>query len=105
MINIKKQYQQTAGLTQRLINISHLLLIGVIVAEKFCSRKCVVVFCKFVVHGEQITCQTDKGNRQKHAQFSQCVPVLRMPSILSALGSRLDTFINILHLESVVGVH
>ena len=40
-ININKQYQQATGLTQRLTKISHLLLIGVIVAETFCMRKCV----------------------------------------------------------------
>ena len=72
---IKHQYQQTTGLIQRLTNISHLLLIGVIVAEKFCLRKCVFVVYKFVLHGKQITCQTVKGNRLKHAQFSQGVPV------------------------------
>ena len=37
-ININKQYQQTPGLIQRLINIIHLLLIGVIVAQMFCLR-------------------------------------------------------------------
>ena len=42
--NIKKQYQQTKGLIQRSINISHLLSIGVIVAEKFCFEK-VFVCC------------------------------------------------------------
>ena len=35
--NINKKHT----LFQRLINISHLLFIGVIVAEKFCLRKCV----------------------------------------------------------------
>ena len=42
MININKQYQQTTGLIQILINNTHLLSIGVIVAGKFCLRKC---FC------------------------------------------------------------
>ena len=37
----KTIYQQTTGLIQRLGNISHLLSIGVIVAKKFCLRKCV----------------------------------------------------------------
>ena len=76
--NIKKQYQQTPGSIQRLTNISHLLLIGVIVAEKFCLTKCVFVVYKFVLHRKQITCQTDKENRLKHAQFLQGVPVWRM---------------------------
>ena len=67
--NIKKLYQQTAGLIQRLTNISHLLLIGVIVAEKFCLTKYMFVVYKFVLHGKQfvakhtwktICCQTDK---------------------------------------------
>ena len=71
-------YQQTWRLIQRLINISLLLSIGVIVAEKFCLRKCVFVVYKFVLHEKQITCQTDKGNRLKHAQFLQGVPVWRM---------------------------
>ena len=73
--NIKKPYQQTAGLIigLRLTNISHVLLIGVIVAEKLCLRKCVFVVYKFVLHGKQITCQTDKGNRLKYTQFSQGV--------------------------------
>ena len=73
--NFKKQYQQTAGLIQRLTNISHLLLIGVIVAEKFCLRKCVFVVYKFVLHGKQITCQTDKGNRLKNPIFAGCTCV------------------------------
>ena len=46
--NIKKQYQQTAILIQRLIDISHHL--SIIVAEKFCLRKCVFVGYKFVLH-------------------------------------------------------
>ena len=72
------QFQQTAGLIQRLTNISHLLLIGAIVAEKLYLRKSVFVVFKVVLHGKQITCQTDKENRLKHAQFPQGVPVWRM---------------------------
>ena len=34
----QKQYQQETGLIQRIINISHLLSIGVIVVEKFSLR-------------------------------------------------------------------
>ena len=72
------QFHQTAGLIQRLTNISHLLLIGAIVAEKLYLRKSVFVVFKVVLHGKQITCQTDKENRLKHAQFPQGVPVWRM---------------------------
>ena len=50
-------------------------LIGVIVAEKFCLRKFVFVVYRFDLNGTQITCQTDNGNRLKHAQISQGVPV------------------------------
>ena len=38
------------------------------------------VVYKFVLHERQITCQTDKGNKLKHAKFSQGVPVWRMLS-------------------------
>ena len=41
MININKHYQQTTGLIQRLINIAHLSSICVVLAKKFCLRKCV----------------------------------------------------------------
>ena len=57
----KKQYQQTTGLIQRLINISHFLSLGVIVAEKFCFKVCLA--------WKTISCQTDKGNRVKHGQI------------------------------------
>ena len=40
--NTKKQYQQTKGLIQRLVNVSHLLSIGVIVAETFSLRECLL---------------------------------------------------------------
>ena len=69
--NINKQYQQTAGLVQRLINNTHLLSVGVIVAEKFCLEKCVFVVYKFVLHGKQFFAKTDKGNRVKHIQIKQ----------------------------------
>ena len=59
--NIKKQYQQTAGLIQRLINISHLLSIGVTVAETFCLRKYVFVVYKFVLHGKQFLAKQTRG--------------------------------------------
>ena len=37
----QQQYQQTTGYIQRLINNTHLLLIGLILAEEFFFRKCV----------------------------------------------------------------
>ena len=71
MITIKKQYQQTTGLIQILNNNNiQLLLIGVIVSEKFCFRKCVC--CLQVCRAwKTISCKTDKVNRVKHSQFSQ----------------------------------
>ena len=77
-INIKKQQQQTIGLIQRLSNNIQLLSIGVIVLKKFCFRKCLFVVYKFALLGQQFSCQTGKGNSQKHFQFSQGVPVWRM---------------------------
>ena len=76
--NIKRQQQQTTGLIQRLSNNIQLLSIGVIVSEKFCFRKCLYVFYKFALHGQRFSCQTGKGNRAKHRQFFQGVPVWRM---------------------------
>ena len=68
--DINKQYQQTTGLIQRLINITHLLLIGVIVAEKFYLRKCVC--CLHVSFAwKTISCHTEKGNGVKHKQIWQ----------------------------------
>ena len=67
--NIRKQQQQTTGLIQRLSNNIQLLSIGVIVSEKFCLRKCLVVVYKFALHGQQFSCQPGKGNRVKHLQF------------------------------------
>ena len=75
--NIEKQQQQTTGLNQRLNNIQ-LLSIGVIVSEKFCFRKGFFIVYKFALQGKQFSCQTGKGNRLKHCQFSQGVPVWRM---------------------------
>ena len=67
--NIQKQQQQTIGLFQRLNNNIQLLSIGVIASEKFCFRKCLFVDYKFALDGQQFSCQTDKGNSQKHHQF------------------------------------
>ena len=79
-VRIEKQ-QQTTGLIQRLSNNIQLLSIGVIVSEKFGFRKCLFVVYKFALHGQQFSCQTGKGNRLKHRQFSQDVPVWRMVSM------------------------
>ena len=76
----KKQQQQTTALIQRLSNNIQLLQIGVIVLEKFCFRKCLVVAYKCALHGQQFSCQTGEGNSQKHVQFLQGVPVWRMQS-------------------------
>ena len=47
---------------QRLINISHLLLIGVIVAERLCLRMCVCCCMdKFVMHGKQFLAKQIRG--------------------------------------------
>ena len=78
-INIIKHYQQTTGLIQRLINISHLLSIGVIVAEKFCLRKCVC--CSQVSFAwKTFLFQTEKGNRVRYRQIWQgnCVEDVRL---------------------------
>ena len=83
--NIKKQYQQTTGLIQGLNNNIQLLLIDVIISEKSCFRKCLVVVHKLALHGQQFYCQTGKGNSQKHVQFSQGVPVWRIYLDLSEL--------------------
>ena len=85
--NITKQQQQTTGLIQRLSNSIQLLSIGVIVSEKFCFRKCLFVVHKFALHGQQFSCQTGKGNRLKHRQFSQGVPVWRMIHPVIGLSS------------------
>ena len=63
--NIKKQYQQTTGLIQRLNNNIQHLSIGVIVSEKFGCRKCVCLAWKTTF------CQTDMGNRLKQGQIQQ----------------------------------
>ena len=76
--NTKKQQQQTTGLIQRLRNKIQVLVISVIVSEKFWFRKCLFVVYKLALHGQQFSCQTGKGNSQKHVQFSQGVPVWRM---------------------------
>ena len=73
----KKQQQQTTGLIQRLRNNIQLLSIGVIVSEKFCFSKC-PCFLQVCLAWKTISCQTDKGNRLKHVQFLQGVPVWRM---------------------------
>ena len=67
--NIKEQEQQTTGLILRLSNNIQLLSIGVIFSEKFRFRKWLFVVYKFAFHGQQFSCQTDKGNSQKHIQF------------------------------------
>ena len=67
--NIKKQQQQTTGLIQRLRNKIQLLVISVIVSEKFWFRKCLFVVYKLALHGQQFSRQTGKGNRVKHLQF------------------------------------
>ena len=78
----QKHHQQSAGLIQRLTNISHIcrLVLSVIVAEKFCLRKCMFVVYKFALHGKQITVPNRQGNRIKQAQFLQDEPVWRMNS-------------------------
>ena len=71
--NIIKKYLQTTGLIQRLINISHLLSIGVIVAEKLC----LLVVPKLVLRGKQFL------TKQKNWQIWQGTGV---EDILGALG-------------------
>ena len=81
--NIKKQYQQTSGLIQRLNNNIELLSVGVIVSEKFCFSKFVVCCLQVCLAWKTISCQTDMGNRLKHVQFSQGVPVWRLVNELT----------------------
>ena len=69
----KKLQQQTTGLIQRLSNNIQLMLIGVIVSEKFCFRKCLLTVYKFALQGQQFSCQTGKGigwNMPKYSRAS-----------------------------------
>ena len=50
--------------------------------EVLFQKVCLLVVYKFTLHGQQFSCQTGKGNRLKHRQFSQGVPVWRMYLIL-----------------------
>ena len=60
--NINKRYQHATELIQRLINITHLLSIGIIVAQTFCLRKCVcLLFLKFVWNGKQFLAKQKRG--------------------------------------------
>ena len=64
----KKQFQQTIGLIQRLVNNTHLSSIGLFVAEKFCLRKCFyLLFASFSLAWKTIFCQTEKENRVKQS--------------------------------------
>ena len=60
MININKKYQQTTGLIQRLINISHFCGL-VLLFEKVC----LLVVQKFVLHGKQFLAKQKRGTESK----------------------------------------
>ena len=81
----RKQQWQTTGLIQRLGNNIQHLSIGVIVSETFCFRNCLFVVYNFALHGQQFSCQTGKGNSQKHIQFLQGVLLWRMHSGIPSL--------------------
>ena len=72
MINIKKQYQPTTGLIQRIINDTHLLSIGVILAGEILFEKMFQKVCSIVIHNyawKTISCKTEKGNRVIQSNF------------------------------------
>ena len=68
IMNINEQYQRTAGPTQRLINLTHLLSIGVIGVEKFCLRNCVCMFTQVSLALKTISSRIEK---EKHSQIWQ----------------------------------
>ena len=75
------------------MNISHLkLLIGVIVAEKFCLRRCVFVVYKFVLHGKLFLAKQIRGI-ENVAKFSR-VAVRRMVTILHHTKEMASTEMN-----------
>ena len=67
---IEKWCQQTTGLIKKLINISHILLIGVLVVEKF-NWESVVHNSQAILAWKTISCQSEKGKRVKHRHIQQ----------------------------------
>ena len=61
-IDIKKQYQQTTGLIQRLNNNIQFLSIGVIASREVLFQKlCLFVVDKFVLHRKHFFAKKIKG--------------------------------------------
>ena len=81
---LQKRYQQTTGLIQRLICNTHILSIGVILAEKFCLRKCICFSSQVSLGWITISRQTEKGNGITHGHIWQdnCVELTKLHDIV-----------------------
>ena len=69
-IKINKQYQETTGLIQRLINNTPFVKWCYCGREVLFGKVCVCCL-QVCLAWKTISCQTDKGNRVKHVQFLQ----------------------------------
>ena len=62
---------------------------------------CLFVVYKFALYRQQFPCQTDKGNRMKHIQFSKDKPAWMMPKsneILAKSSAELNLLTKVLEI-------